>query len=797
MKIPYSWLKDFVDIDVGVEELAKTLVSVGLEVEAMSTRRIPEGVKIARITALAAHPNADKLSLCTVDVGESEPVSVVCGAPNVKEGMVVALATVGTKLTPEFTVKKARIRGTESFGMLCSEKELGISDDHSGIMELSGDYAPGVSLSEAFPPQEVIELEITPDRGDCLSMLGVAREVACAYGKPLRDTVRRPQESGDSVDKHISVRIDDPQRCPRYMGRLIRNVTLAESPAWLKDRLRSAGLRPINNIVDVTNYILLHFGQPMHAFDYDRIGDRRIEIKLAGSGQTFTTLDGAERQLQDSDLLICDGNGPVALAGVMGGAGSEISPTTTNVFLECAYFDPPGIRRTSKRLGLSTDSSYRFERGVDPAKGLEDALDTAAEMIRELGGGEVVAGVVDECPEPLQPRSIAIRPARSARVLGVEVPAGKIVSYLEGLGMSCTDRTSDSLTFDVPLFRHDLAAEIDLIEEVGRLYGYDNIPLQPYGRVALMNNPSPYEAKADKLRRSLAYFGLNEIVTNSMTSETLRSLFTPDTAPVQVRNPLSPEMAQMRTTLMGGHLQVLAFNLNRKNLDNKFFELGKIFAHTGNDAELPRERTVVGIVIQGDYIPASWNTKAVPASFYVLRGIVDSFVQHSGIGEVSYEPDTEGFPCLEGEKAAIRGEAGVRGALGRIRTDVAGHFGIDTNVYCAQLDVTEFLDTPMSAPRYRPAPRFPAVERDYCFVMPTSVRAAKVADQIHAVSDLVEHVQPFDLYRGEKLGQGRKSITYAVRLRSTEKTLSDTEAEAAATAIIDAVTTKFGAELRQ
>ncbi|MBN1307475.1 MAG: phenylalanine--tRNA ligase subunit beta, partial [Chitinispirillaceae bacterium] len=419
MKIVYSWLKDFVDIDLTVEGLADALTSSGLEVASIERRRVPDGVVVARILETAKHPNADRLSVCKVDAGAVNPLTVVCGAPNSAAGMHAPLATIGTVLGPGVTVTKSTIRGVESSGMLCSEKELGISDDHSGLMSLPADLTPGRPISDYFPPDAVIEIELTPDRGDCLSMLGVAREVASRCSIPLKQTAKRPEENrSDPVDEAIAVAIEAPERCPRYMGRLVRGLAIRPSPQWLQHRLSLAGMRPINNVVDVTNYILLHFGQPMHAFDYARLRGRSIRVSTAGEAQGFVTLDDIERPLLADDLLIADGDGPVALAGIMGGAGSAITDTTTDVFLECAFFEQSGIRKTAKRLGISTDSSYRFERGVDPGEGLVDALDTAASMLAELAGGSVAGGTIDVYPVKRLPRTVVLRPEKVSRVLG-------------------------------------------------------------------------------------------------------------------------------------------------------------------------------------------------------------------------------------------------------------------------------------------------------------------------------------------------------------------------------------------
>ena len=794
MKIVYSWLKDFVDIHVPVEELAEALTSAGLEVASIQKFRIPSGIIVARVLQTERHPNADRLSICKVDPGTPEPLTIVCGAPNVRPGIVTALATTGTVLGPDFTVKKAKIRGVESSGMLCSEKELGISDNHSGIMELPEDFKAGKELSVYFPDDEIIEIEITPDRGDCLSMIGVAREVSARFGLPLKNTAQRPlTDSSDPLKEAISVSIEAPEACPRYTGRLIRGVKIAPSPEWMQRRLSLAGIRPINNVVDITNYILLHFGQPMHAFDYSNLQDKKIIVKKAGSELVFSTLDNIERKLISEDLLINDGKRPVALAGIMGGAGSEIKDDTTEVFLECAFFDPIAVRKTSKRLGLSTDSSYRFERGVDPDQILLDALDTAAELIRELSGGVVADGRIDEYPVKFTPREIVVRPQKASMVLGIPFTAEQIISFLSSLQMECVREPSDAIRCKVPLFRHDLTIEVDLIEEIGRMYGYDNIPPTDTTQVLLNQGLPVTESTTDKIRSALIFFGLNEVMTNSMTSEQQRILLTPEKNPVKLLNPLSPEMAQMRTTLAGSMLDVVAYNLNHKNLNNHLFELGKVFEEINSDDI--KEKNVIGIVIEGNYWNDSWNTKALPCDFYILKGVLDTFAANAGIGFFTFSAVSEFSDIFEEEVALVKSGL-IQGIAGKVSEKACKHYDIKSSVYYAELDITALLKTSLPQPEYKALPRFPALERDFSFVMPDELSASDITKEIYGISALIEEVVPFDLFRGEKLGPGRKSITFSVKIRSPEKTLTDKDAEEICSNIVTVAQSKFGAQLR-
>ena len=693
-------------------------------------------------------------------------------------------------------VAKAKLRGVESSGMLCSERELGISDDHSGIVSLPGHFKIGAELSAYYPEDAVIEIEITPQRGDCLSMIGVAREVAARFGLPLKETALRPEEhAADPVADAISVSIEDPAGCPRYAGRLVRGIAIAPSPEWMQRRLTLAGLRPINNIVDITNYMLLHYGQPMHAFDYNRIKGRSIIVKKASKARTYTTLDAVERNLSPDDLLICDAEGPVAIAGVMGGAGSEISDATKDVFLECAFFNQTGIRKTSKRLGLSTDSSYRFERGVDPETSLIDAVDTAASLLANLGNGKVSAGRIDVYPRHFERKQIPIRAGRTGRVLGKIFSIDQIKAFLTSLGLSCVPKDADTLMCLAPLFRHDLTGEEDLIEEVGRMYGYDSITASAVAQTSLHMQRPFTEENRDTAREALCYAGFSELITNSFTSEKRRALLTPEIKPVVLLNPLSPDMAQMRTTLAGSMLEVLNHNLNRKNGDNKFFEIGKIFDCSPEGEN--RETQVLGILMEGNWHGGSWNTRPLPCDLYIVKGILNTFASHIGIVDgLALAPLSKPDARYGHDAVSVTIGATITGSAGAIAQNVCEFFDVKSAVYYAELDITRFLDAPRPLPRYKPLPKFPVLERDFCFVVPEKTSAGEIAEEIRKISALVENVVPFDLYRGEKLGAGVKSIAFYVGLRSNEKTLTDKEAEGISSKIIAKMEASFGAKLR-
>jgi phenylalanyl-tRNA synthetase beta chain len=794
MKIVISWLKEVVDIHMPMEELVDVLTCAGLEVASLRHIRSPKGVVVGKVLAVEKHPNAERLSVCIVDAGMEAFLTIVCGAPNVAPAMLAPLALEGAVLGPDFTVKRVKIRGVMSGGMLCSGKEVGLSDDDSGILSLPAHYKPGESLSTYFPDDVIIEIEITPSRGDCLSIIGIAREVGARYGLPLKPATQLPNEQADDpIEAAVSVDIEAKDACPRYAGRLVRGITIAPSPDWMQRRLLLAGCRPINNVVDVTNYILLQFGQPMHAFDYNLIKGKHITVRKAGKPLTFTTLDGAERKLIADDLLICDSERPVALAGIMGGSGSEISYATTDVFLECAFFSQNGIRRTAKRLGLSTDASYRFERGVDPGDGLIAALDTAATLIAKLGKGKTAQGRVDCCPVAIEPRMIRIRTSRVKKVLGQVFLQEKIAGYLSSIGLLCKKQDNEAMLCTIPLFRHDLVAEEDLIEEVGRLHGYDAIPTATCASVSLLQGLPTRELAMDLIRHSLTYAGISETVTNSFTSEQKRCLCTPDRQPVVILNPLSPDMAQMRTTLAASLLDVLAYNLNRKNRNNKFFELGRIYEALPDGKY--REVEVVAILIEGDWVPAAWHTAAIPCDFFALKGVLAGFAEHTA-GQLVVSSLASPTVLFGREAVSFTMGETIRGHAGCLSGALLDHFDIKSVVYYAEMVVSDFLAAPPRTPVFKSLPRFPAIEWNLCFVMNEKIISAAIADEIAKVSPLIEEVRPIDLFKNEKIGDGNKSIAYSVIFRSGEKTLTAAEAQTIATSIIKTIEVKFNAKLR-
>ena len=653
-----------------------------------------------------------------------------------------------------------------------------------------------MSLNKYLQDDVVIEIDLTPNRGDCLSVLGIAREVSALFHVPLTSIVLQPQESNEPIESYITVTVKDPERCPRYIGRLVRGVTIKESPLWIKRRLFNLGIRPISNVVDITNYILLLFGQPMHSFDYASIKGKEIHVDRARLGQKFVTLDGVERLLDTEDLLINDGEQPTAIAGVMGGAGSGISDNTVDVFLEGAYFDPVGIRKTSKKLDLCTDASYRFERGVDPGDGCRGAIDTAAEMIRRYAGGHVAKNVIDVYPHPIKPKKIPLIPSHVSRLLGVSLGTDTIKSILDSIQITFISEEKKRLFFQSPIFRHDLNQEVDLIEEIGRLYGYDNIPSIMNATIALDQKTNSLEKINNTIRHTLAAKGLHETVTHSMTSDKNCSNLRPDRKPILLLNPLNPDMSCMRTTLLGSLLEVTTYNNNRKNHHNRFFEIGKTM-FKNNTSPLPTELDVVAILIEGDFIPSSWNNEKKPTDFYVLKHMVISLGQCLGIQKFTFKPiDPIQDTFFTIESAECFG-LGVRGNFGKIKQEITTQYSIKTPVYYAEMDITEYLRSPIEDRTFASLPRFPAIERDFCFVMKDGMLASVITEEIYSCSGLIKYVQPFDMYQGDALGPGLKSITYSVHFQSDDRTLTDKSVKGICTTIISQMKSKYGVELRR
>lgn len=806
MRISLKWLQQYVDVKFSPEELAQKLTNLGLEVESIEyLGKKFEGFVVGEVLDVQKHPNADRLRLCSVRVKPDDaPLQIVCGAPNVAVGQKVIVGLVGATVPHNqhdpggkpFVLSKATIRGVESSGMICSAKELGIGEDGSGIKVLESEAQVGQSVSEYLGVDDIaFEIGITPNRPDCLSHIGIARDIAAAYDtKYALPSVTLKEEKKNSILDFATVTVQNSEDCPRYVARMIRNVKVQESPQWLKRFLTAAGLRPINNIVDVTNFVMMEYGQPLHAFDADRLAQHAIVVKSAAQGEKFTTLDGKSHELTGTELMICDGERSVAIAGVMGGLNSEISAGTTNVLLEAAYFLPSSVRKTAKRLGISTDASYRFERGIDP--NITDAASVrAASLIAELSGGSIVTGAIDIYPHPILPKRITLRTSRVNSILGTQLPHDRVRQLLGSIGILCADKQEGIVECTVPTFRPDIEQEIDLIEEVARLFGYDNIENKISSEV-MFTKPDDAEWKVNSIRRWCEANGLNEILTNSMIDASSAKLFTD--APVVVKNPLSVELEIMRPSLLATMLQSVAHNYNHGATRLHFFEIGTVFsASKGTDTVVPgySEKNMLGICLSGDAGIPSWYEKERSVDIFDLKGLVQSLLQGIGL-------DNSDLIYYNAPSSLTESAIGVEinntyvGSIGRVKPEMLKKFKIEKDVYFAELDlgIIANFDTQK---KYREFSKFPTVKRDVAFIVKKDVPVEKIGAVIRSSGGpLITNVVVFDLFEGKALGEGMKSVAFSLRFNSFEKTLTDSEIDSLIAAVVRSVTQTFEATLR-
>ena len=827
MKISSNWLQDYVKFDLLPEALSDLLTMCGLEVEDIETMGSSlDGVIVGRVLDTRKHPNADQLTLCMVDLGTDEHIQIACGAPNVKSGQKVPVATRGTTLMlpnqddPEtrmpFKLQRTKIRGEVSDGMICAEDELGISDDHTGIMVLDDDAPIGqpfnTYLSEkGFSLCDVVfDLAITPNRPDAVSHIGVARDVAALTGAVLQKPIVALPVDGGEASKQVEVEIEAPSACPRYVGILVCGVTIKESPQWLKQRLSAIGLRPRNNVVDITNYVMYECGQPLHAFDYDQVAGAKIIVRLTKNDHPFVTLDSKERALPEGTLMICDAEREVAVAGVMGGENSEVTDLTKNILIESAYFDPATIRRAAKALSLQTDASYRFERGVD-ADGQVWAAARAAQLIAELAGGEIVPGMVDAHPMPWKKRDVVLRPDRVKKVLGVDVPKSDMRRLLKAIGFEIALEEKTQLHCIVPSFRPDIEREIDIIEEIARLYGYDNIIEPEWSR---MPNTVHRDLPSDKLRgftrAHLAGQGYREIYTNSMLHLETALRFNlpqlnrhahPDSV-VETLNPISQEMSALRPSLLPGLLQVMSFNQNHGQRLLRFMEFGHVFCRTGID-----EPTVIPgyaehesfiIAVCGPQYEVGWDTEERMFDLFDLKGTIASILQTLRIPRLTMRPDYESTSVTAFHLNVYSGETRI-GILAGLNDTVTSMYDLKSSVFFAELDWQSIvgLAGPQMQRQYKNVSRFPVVDRDLAVTVDRRQTVGPLIQTIReAGSKMLQQVNVFDLYEDERLGTGKKSIAFALRFGS-DRTLKDKEVDAQISRILKRLKRDHGAELRQ
>ncbi len=797
MKISLNWLKNYVNLDgISIDELVDKVSTAGLEVEeVIDQSSLLDNMVVGYVKEAKKHPNADKLSVCIVSDGTNE-YSVVCGAPNVAAGQKVPFAKVGSVIPSNgLKLEKVKIRGEVSLGMICSEKELGISENHEGILVLNPDLKEGTKLADAIGINDIIiDVAITPNRADALSHIGFARDIAAIFKRKFKYPQIEIFESTKKSSETAKVEIIDSKNCPRYIGKVIEGVTIKESPEWLKTKLKSIGLRPINNVVDVTNFVLYEVGQPLHAFDLDKLEHNKIVVKCAAEEEKFISLDSKERILSSNDLMICDGKSNVAIAGVMGGENSEVTEQTKNILIESAFFNPSSIRKTAKRLGLSTDASFRFERGTDYNIVIWAAR-RAAQLIKEVAGGEILEGEIDAYPDQIPTRSTSARFSRINKVLGYDVAKEEVLNILTDLGFKILEVTSESVTVEIPSFRHDIEREVDIIEEVARIYGYHKIPDIDNISVTLEEKVDQASFN-DQIRDTLTSLGFYEIMTNSLVNSDIAGRFGNS---IKVMNPQSSEMSHLRPSMLPGMLQSVSNNLKVSERNLKFFEIGKIFEkiHEGEiksfEDFVEAEHLIIGLT--GFTVQTEWYEKDKLFDIYDLKGCIESFLKSLFPNEqFIIKSNNSDFFDLPFSISLQEKEVGLGG---KVKSELLVLFDINQDLFTFTFNIDQLKNVKVSEQTFTDLLKFPKAYRDVAFILDKTVRSDKVAEIIKGVSsNLLHQIKLFDIFQSDSLGEGKKSLAFQLEFYDSDKTLTEKEVEKDFRNIIKAVEKTFNAQLR-
>lgn len=807
MRVSYKWLQEYVDIPVSPADLADRLTAHGLTVEGYEDPGAEVSkVYTGKITKIQPHPNADKLVVCSINIGDPEDIQIVTGAANVGENDIVPVAVVGARLAGGVKIKKTKLRGVESRGMLCSGQELGLDaenmpeDQAHGVMIL----APGTPLGEDAKPYAglddvILELELTPDRGDCLSMLGVARETAAIFNTELKTPAPDLQPSPDSIAGKVTVDIENPELCFRYIAKLLTGVKIFPSPGWMQERLLAVGVRPINNVVDVTNYVLMELGQPLHAFDFDRIKNNHIIVRRARQGEKMLSLDNVERCLSSEMLVIADAAGPVAIAGVMGGLESEVTAATNTVLLESAIFDPVSVRRTAKSLGLRTESSIRFEKGVDISGSLR-AVERAAELLQNMGACHVVSDVVDNYPSPVGEKTVSLRPARVNYLLGIDIPETTVRDILSRLQFTVHDGVNGELLVGIPAFRPDVSLEVDLIEEIARLYGYDQVPETLLAGGTTRGSRNREQTMVQNIKKVLTGCGLFEVVTYSFHSrEVFDGLLVGSGSPlrntVNLVNPMSEEQAVMRTSMLPGVLDILGRNYSHHNHDAGVFCTGRVFYPSPGE-ELPEEKERIIAAVMG-FTKKTWNSPARGKDFYYIKGIMETLFSALQLTGYSLEP-VKNMPAYHpGRTARVYVKGKDAGIIGELHPRVLESYELPERVAVFELDLELIMKYAADAGIYRPLPKYPGVDRDLAIIISRDLLARDVIRLIKkAGGEFLNSVELFDVYQGEQVSEGFHSLAFSLGFQASDRTLNDQEINACMDNITSRLSKDMGAELR-
>ena len=809
MKISYNWLKEYIDVDLPAEQVAEMLTFCGLEVEAIETFESIKGglngLVVGEVITKDKHPDADKLSLTTVNVGTENLLQIVCGAPNVEAGQKVIVALVGAKLYPitgePFEIKKSKIRGAVSEGMICAEDEIGLGQSHDGIMILPTDTKVGTPAAAFFKVEKdiVFEIGLTPNRVDAASHLGVARDLAAVMAIKLgRDiSIKLPELieiKAQHNDFNVTVEVLDTNACARYSGICISNIAISDSPDWLKNRLKAIGLKPINNIVDITNYVLHETGQPLHAFDAMTISGNKIVVKKPSTSEKFVTLDTVERNISTNDLMICNASEAMCIAGVYGGLKSGVNSDTTKIFLESAYFNATSIRKTAKLHNLKTDASFRFERGTDPSATV-NALNRAVQLIQEIAGGKISGNLIDIYPVKIEPTVVTISLKRCATLIGKEIPLDQIKLILKHLDIVILEHNDDLLELQIPLNKVDVTREADVIEEILRIYGYNNIELPEQMRVSLIAKPKPdVENIHSKIRKTLAGIGFQEILNNSLTNSNyaLKFLGATENAIIKLLNPLSSELDSMRQSMLFGALETINFNSNRKNSDLKLFETGKVYSKK-EDKFI--ESTILSIILTGNQNNETWKVASVKEDYFRLKGALELLFSKLGI-----TPTTQELSDKEIVSSGLQYVLNTKNIafLGTVNTAILKAFDINNEVFYAQIVLDDIYKTVANHKvEYTEVSKFPEVRRDLALLIDEKITFEQIV-QVAKKSEksLLKDINLFDVYQGKNLEAGKKSYAVSFTLLDSQATLNDKQIEKVMNKLIKAYEDELGATLR-
>ncbi len=793
MKVSLSWLQQYIEIKEKPEVLANKLTLAGLEttVEIVG-KSVPEKVIIGKVTSVEKHPNADKLSVCRVDVGDSNELTIVCGAPNVSANQKVPVALVGAKLAPNFKIKKTQLRGVESVGMICAEDELGLGEMHNGIMVLDNSFEIGKSFNDYLNSEIVFDIELTPNRPDCMSHFGVVREIAAITNFKYKFKDVELNETGKSIKELTNINIENSEACPRYTARIVTNVKVKKSPKWLKEKVESVGLRSINNVVDASNFVLMETGHPLHTFDYDKLAGNEINVRFAKSGEKFETIDHVERKLSSEILLICDSEKPVAMAGIMGGSFSEVDENTKNVLIEGAYFNPAVIRKGSKLQQLSTDSSKRFERGVDPNETLIYAQNRLTQLINEIAGGEIANGIIDIYPKKIEENIVKLRFEKIKHVTGIEIEKQKVQRIFVALGFDIIEVNNEDISVKIPTFRPDIEREIDLIEEVIRIDSMDKIPTLRKINISISETVDKLYPFLRDVRNLFVGIGFNETLSNSLVSKKTAESGIWKYEPLKIKNPLSKEMDTMRTDIIQSLLENLKINVLRKRENIRLFEIGKVIEKESRTETGAKEYLNLGVLASGPVWNLNWNEKSKQITVYYLKGIFDLFCEKYGIDNIKYKilDKNDGLSILLKKKE-----------IGRIiKYDISkfDKLQLDYPVITMEINLDKILKTKKEVKKYKEVSLYPSIMRDISVVVDKDKMAKNLLNEIksNGGKNLINVIIYDRFIDEEKIGEGKNSLSFRLEFRDSKRTLKDDEIDIIMKKIFNKLLNNYGAQLR-